>query len=186
MRKFSIRIEHGDKKGVKICDGFCNEGSRITTSANRCILFNVLRNKFYLNFNGLNCADLCCGSGIVGFEFLSLGAKKCLFVDNDRTKLKNIDSAIIKTGFLGETVCAFLPSFLSNEKFDLIYFDPPYENDFCQKTIDAINDKDLLSSNGILVFETLHDIETKNYEVLDIKHLKNGAKFFFLGKIKKR
>ena len=56
MRKFSVRIEHGNKKGVKICDGFCKEGSRITTSANRCVLFNVLRNKFYLNFNGLNAA----------------------------------------------------------------------------------------------------------------------------------
>ena len=179
MRKFSVRIEHGNKKGVKICDGFCKEGSRITTSANRCVLFNVLRNKFYLNFNGLNCVDLCCGSGIVGFEFLSLGAKKCLFVDNDRTKLKNIDSAIIETGFSGETICAFLPSFLSNEKFDLIYFDPPYKNSFCQETIDIIHDRDLLSNDGILIVETLYDIETKNYEVLDLKHLKMAQNFSF-------
>ena len=180
MEKFAIRIEHGEKKGVKVSDGFFSNGSRITTSANRCVLFNVLRNKLYLDFNGLNCADFCCGSGIVGFEFLSLGAKKCLFVDLDRKKLKNIELAIEKTKFNAETNYSCLPSFFSDEQFDLIYFDPPYQNDFCQKTIDMIFDNNLLTKDGILVVETLHDIDTKNYKVLDIKHLKNGAKFYFL------
>ena len=180
MSKFAIKIEHGDKKNVKISDGFFSEGSRITTSANRCVLFNVLINKLYLDFNGLNCADFCCGSGIVGFELLSLGAQKCLFVDCDRDKLKNIDTAIKKTGFCAETNYCYLPSFSGNEQFDLIFFDPPYRNDFCQQTIDMIFEKKLLKKNGILVVETLHEIDTKNYKILDIKHLKNKAMFYFL------
>ena len=180
MSKFAIKIEHGDKKNVKISDGFFGEGSRITTSANRCVLFNVLRNKLYLNFNNLNCADFCCGSGIVGFELLSLGVKKCLFVDCDRKKIKNINDAIKKTGFSAETNYCYLPSFSKAEQFDIIFFDPPYQNDFCQQTIDMIFEKKLLKNNGILIVETLHKIDTKNYKILDIKHLKNKAMFYFL------
>ena len=44
IKNFAVRIEHGEKKGIKVSDGFFGEGSRITTSANRCVLFNVLTN----------------------------------------------------------------------------------------------------------------------------------------------
>lgn len=182
MGKYSIRIEHGLFKGIKVSDGFSSEGSRITTSANRCVLFNVLRNKLYLDINNLNCLDLCCGSGVVGFEFLSLGAKKCMFVDCDRQKLKSISSVISKTGFSAEINYSYLPSFFSNEQFDLIFFDPPYKNNFCEKTINMIYDNNLLTNNGVLVVETMIEIDVKKYKILDIKNLKNGAKFYFLSK----
>jgi len=180
VKNFSIRIEHGNYKGIKISDGFFGEGSRITTSANRCVLFNVLRNKLYIDFNNLTCADFCCGSGIVGFEMLSLGCKKCIFADCDKTKLKNIDQSIKKTNFNATTIYTYLPSILLNEKFDIIFFDPPYINNFCQQTIDMIFEKQLLNKNGILIVETKQDIDAKNYNILDIKTLKNKAKFYFL------
>lgn len=180
MANFSIKIEHGNKKGIKISDGFSEEGSRITTSANRCVLFNVLINKFYIDFNNLDCADLCCGSGIVGFEFLSLGARKCLFVDCDRKKIKNIDEAIQKTGFQAETKISFLPLFSNDDQFDIIYLDPPYKNNFCQQTVDMIYDKNFLKKNGLLIVESLLEIDYNKYDLLDIKNLKNGAKFYFL------
>ncbi len=182
MSNHSIRIEHGDRKGVKISDGFSEEGSRITTSANRCVLFNILMNKFYIDFNNLNCADLCCGSGIIGFELLSLGAKKCLFVDCDEKKIKNINLAIEKTGFLAKTMLSFLPSLSIKEQFDLIYFDPPYKNNFAQQTVDMVYDNNLLTDNGILIIETILDIEVKKYKLLNLKKLKNNAKFLFLTK----
>ena len=182
MGNFAIRIEHGSRKGIKVSDGFSKEGARITTSANRCVLFNVLRNKLYLDFNNLVCADLCCGSGVVGFECLSLGAKKCLFVDCDKEKLKSINIAINKTGFCGETNYAYLPSWEHNERFDLIFFDPPYENNFCERMIKIIYEDNLLADNGILVVETKKDINVEKYNVLSINKLKNGAKFYFLSR----
>ena len=180
----SIRIEHGSLKGFKICDGFSSKGSRITTSCNRCVLFNILKNKFYIDFSGLNVADFCCGSGIVGFEMLSLGCNSCTFVDFDKKKLKNIYNAIQRANFQAKCIHACLPSiFIDNYEFDIIFFDPPYENDFCENTIDAIYEQKILSKDGLLIIETLNDLEINRlskFKILNVKILKNNAKFYFL------
>ena len=183
MGNSSIRIEHGNYKGIKISDGFSSPGSRITTSANRCVLFNVLRNKLYIDFNNLICADFCCGSGIVGFEMLSLGAKKCFFLDCDKKKLHDIYVAINKAKFTAETICAYLPQCcFTTQRFNVIFFDPPYANNFINQTINMIAEHELLSAQGLLIVETTQNIDTSNYNILDVKILKNKAKFYFLQK----
>ena len=209
---FSVRIEHGKMKGVKISNGFCQEGSRITTSANRCVLFNILQNSLHIDLTNMKCADLCCGSGIIGFEMLSLGAKECVFIDSDFKKISDINHAIQKYHFNGSCVQLYLSKhnlkyftnfFRENSSFDLIFFDPPYENDFCQAVIDTIfdNDNNILSDNGILIIETKYNIEADditpknigdktalnnvNYTIRCVKKLKNGASFYFLSKLKK-
>ena len=176
-----VRIERGLKKCVSIGSGFSYEGSRITTSANRAILFNVLLNRFYIDFNQVSCADFCCGSGIVGFEMLSLGAKECLFIDSDRKKLANISSAISKLRFNAKAICCYLPNIgVLNKQFDIIFFDPPYDNNFCDETIKEIFDKNLITDDGYLIVETKQDINTYFFKTEHIKYLKNGAKFVFL------
>jgi len=188
MAGFAIRIEHGDFKGVKISDGFKGEGSRITTSFNRCVLFNVLTNKLGVNFDGLNCADFCCGSGIVGFEMLSMGARSCVFVDSDRKKVQNVKNVLQKTQFNGLAECAFLPNMpIFHDKLDVIFFDPPYENNFCERTLANIVNSGLLADNGLIIVETKKPI-TENFvntlqlKTVCVKDLKNGAKFYFLAK----
>ncbi len=177
-----IRIERGEKKKVVIGEGFCYQGSRITTSANRCILFNILLNRFYINILNKTCADLCCGSGIVGFEFLSLGAKKCVFVDNDKNKIRNIIQANNKLKYNIDTIYGFLPNIYQlKEQFDLIFFDPPYNNNFCKQTIANIYNNHLLNKNGILIIETLNEIDDLyGFTLLHKKELKNKANFIFL------
>ena len=176
-----VRIERGLKKGASIGSGFSYRGSRITTSANRAILFNVLLNRFYIDFNKITCADLCCGSGIIGFEMLSLGAKECCFIDSDRKKLANISLIINRFNFNAETICCYLPNIcLLNNQFDIIFFDPPYDNDFCNTTIERVFDDNLITTGGYFVIETKHDINPFKFRIEHIKCLKNGAKFVFL------
>ena len=179
-----VRIEHGRLKNIKISDGFKAEGSRITTSANRCVLFNILQNKFYVDFTGKTCLDLCCGSGVVGFELLSLGCKECTFIDCDKQKLASINQSLIKTGLTGQTYQCFLPKLPDfNKQFDIIFFDPPYENDFLESTLEQIIKQNLLNKNGILIVETTQNIDnfcTKTFNILQIRELKNKAKFYFL------
>ena len=177
----SIRIERGCKKGVSIGKGFSALGSRITTSANRCVLFNILLNRFYVNFLNKKCLDLCCGSGIVGFEMLSLNASSCVFIDCDISKLKNIVIGNEKLTFDIQTIRSFLPNLSQNiGEFDIIFFDPPYQNDFCDKTIKFISINNILSKNGIFIIETMKDIDISCFKLLYKKDLKNGAKFYFL------
>ena len=178
-----VRIERGLKKGVSIGKGFSYYGSRITTSANRAVLFNILINRFYIDFSKLSCADLCCGSGIVGFEMLSLGAMECLFIDSDRKKLANVSSTINNLNFNANTVCCYLPNIsMLNKQFDIIFFDPPYDNDFCDETIKEIFDKNLITNTGYLIIETRKDVNQYKFKTEHIKNLKNGAKFVFLKK----
>ena len=190
MAGFAIRIEHGNFKGVKISDGFKGEGSRITTSFNRCVLFNVLTNKLGVDFDGLNCADFCCGSGIVGFEMLSMGARSCVFVDSDRKKVQNVKNVLQKTHFNGLAECAFLPNLpIFHDKLDVIFFDPPYENNFCERTLMNIVNSGLLADNGLIIVETKKTITDELIAALKlktvcVKELKNGAKFYFLEKTK--
>ena len=58
----------------------------------------------------------------------------------------------------------------------------PYKNDFLYTTIDLIHQKELLNDNGILIVETMFEIDANKYKILDIKSLKNKAKFYFLQK----
>ena len=186
MAGFAIRIEHGDFKGVKISDGFKGEGSRITTSFNRCVLFNVLTNKFGIDFDDLNCADLCCGSGIVGFEMLSMGARSCVFVDSDRKKVQNVKNILQKTHFNGLAEHAFLPNLpIFHDKLDVIFFDPPYDNNFCERTLANVVNSGILANDGLIIVETKKTITdeliaTLKLKTLCVKELKNGAKFYFL------
>ena len=186
MAGFAIRIEHGNFKGVKISDGFKGKGARITTSFNRCVLFNVLTNKFGIDFDGLNCADLCCGSGIVGFEMLSMGARSCIFVDSDRKKVQNVKNVLQKTHFNGLAECAFLPNLpIFHDKLDVIFFDPPYENNYDERTLANIANSNILADNGFIIVETKKALTNDflanlHMKIAYTKELKNGAKFFFL------
>lgn len=186
MAGFAIRIEHGDYKGIKISDGFKGEGSRITTSFNRCVLFNVLTNRFGIDFDGLNCADLCCGSGIVGFEMLSMGAHSCIFVDSDRKKVQNVKNVLQTTRFNGLAEHAFLPNLpIFHDKLDVIFFDPPYDNNFCERTLINVVNSGILADDGLIIVETKKPIaedfvNTLRLKTACVKELKNGAKFYFL------
>ena len=84
--------------------------------------------------------------------------------------------------FNAKCIYAFLPSLSENATFDLIFFDPPYKNNFCQKTLDAIAVKGLLNDGGMLILETQEDYNYSAFEVIYSKDLKNGAKFVFLRK----
>jgi 16S rRNA (guanine966-N2)-methyltransferase len=75
-------------------------------------------------------ADLCAGSGAIGFELLSRGAKTVHFVENDRTRARLITEhcklfgVTLSCSVYCEDVRRFvqhLPCF-----YDLVYFDPPY------------------------------------------------------------
>ena len=100
---------------------------RPTSDRAKETLFNILGNK--IDFNGINCLDLFCGTGNLGLESLSRGAGKCSFVDKD---IKLVQRNIEKLGasdnssvFKAEAI-----DFLERNNqtfFDIIFCDPPYD-----------------------------------------------------------
>ena len=104
---------------------------RPTSSMTRCILFDLIRHNRLFENNKIadsRVLDLCCGSGIVGIEFLSLGSKKVTFIDGDYQVLEvlNGNLATMDLNDKCDIVLQRLPKYISLENFDYIFFDPPY------------------------------------------------------------
>lgn len=137
-----------------------NFPSRPTTDFAKEGLFNVLENQIYLE--DLNILDLCSGTGNISIEFLSREAGKVTAVDQNYNCIRHLnmvcrdlgckdDIAIVKSDVL-----KFVKR--CEEKFDLIFADPPYAYKDYSELIDLIFEQELLKENGILIVE--HGKET--------------------------
>ncbi|MDE7300776.1 MAG: RsmD family RNA methyltransferase, partial [Clostridia bacterium] len=100
--------------------------------------------------------DLFCGSGSLGLECISRGAKKVRFNDISADSL-----AVLKKNLnaIGEADCAKITNLdylaclrAEKEKFDLIFLDPPYRFDYGEPALKEIA-KALLNEGGIVVYE---------------------------------
>ena len=131
------------------------EGLQTRPTADRVkeALFSIIQ----FDVPGAKVLDLFGGSGQLGIEALSRGAKQAVFVDESdaacnlirenlrRTKLES-DARIIRSDYM-----AFLNS--CHDKFDLIFLDPPYAEVFLENAIKRISEIDILQSGGIIVAE---------------------------------
>ena len=104
------------------------KGTRPTTDRVRESLFNVLDAR--LDFDGAVVLDLYAGSGALGLESLSRGARSALFVESDRRAAAVISRNVAELGVRGAVVrCAPVSVVLAGagRPADLIFADPPYE-----------------------------------------------------------
>ena len=167
-----MRIISGKYKGKKIELNI--DGTRPTMDRVKEQLFGIIQN--YIKESIV--LDLFAGSGCVGYEFLSNGCKKCYFIDNNpkvieslnklKCELNDNNSIIVKSDFRD-----FLNT--TKEKFDIIFLDPPYKNNFITPAIMKIKENNLLNDSGLIIceFET-EKIDTLDYEI--IKEKKYGSK----------
>ncbi len=100
--------------------------------------------------------DLFSGTGSLGIEAISRGAKKTYLVDNNNKAIKIIKDNL--SGINGDFVVKQIDyiEFLNTtkEKFDIVFLDPPYMTDFGIKAINILIERNLLASNAIIIFET--------------------------------
>ncbi|MFO8192063.1 MAG: 16S rRNA (guanine(966)-N(2))-methyltransferase RsmD [Bacillota bacterium] len=150
-----MRIIAGSKKGMKLKTP---GGTSVRPTANRVreALFNILgplvRDAVFI--------DLYAGSGAVGIEALSRGARLAIFVENKRDNIPLIGENLKKSGFkdrsllLHRDVNRALPH-LAEKQFraDLIFMDPPYLSKEIPTVIKAINGLPLLSPDGLIIVE---------------------------------
>jgi 16S rRNA (guanine(966)-N(2))-methyltransferase RsmD len=101
--------------------------------------------------------DLCAGTGGIGVEALSRGAKEAVFVENNHRVVKLIKENLLLCNLEknSEIVCCDTVKFLedSDKRFDIIFFDPPYKSDLLEKAMAVFDRKELLNNNGILIIE---------------------------------
>ena len=167
-----MRIVSGKFRAKKLCPP--SHDIRPTLDKVKQALFTKLQ----FQIEGAAVLDLFSGSGALGIEAISRGARKVVFVDSntksiDLTK-KNVSSLkldgackieIKKSDFL-----TYLES--AKEKFDIIILDPPYEKGFYNPALEAIFKNNLLTEEGVIVCEHLrtHPLSQDFFEVMDIKN----------------
>ena len=147
-----MRVISGKARGIvlKTPDGL---KTRPTADRVKEALFSILQ----FEVPGKRILDLFGGTGQLGIEGLSRGAKFAVFVDESEAACRLIRENLKKTGFaeIGSVVRSDYASYLRNthEKFDIILLDPPYAEVFLENSLKMITEIDILQSGGIIVAE---------------------------------
>ena len=122
--------------------------------------------------------DLFSGTGALGIEAISRGAKKVFLVDKNIHAINIIKQNL--NGIDGDYVVKNQDyiSFLNEVKvkFDIVLLDPPYKTDFGVKSIELLLKNDLLNDNAIIMFETGEDANVElNFPQFEITKKKYGT-----------
>ena len=173
-----MRVISGDLKG-RVIKGFNIIGTRPTKDRVKESLFAIIQNKI-LNSTVL---DLFSGSGNLGIEAISNGAKLCYFNDINKDCIKIIEENI--TNFnIGNKAVVLNKDWLqclnylnaSGTKMDIVFLDPPYKMECLNEVIEKIIKDNLMNDDGIIVCEVSHDYLQVPLGWTEIKNKKYGDK----------
>lgn len=145
-----MRVITGTAKGrrLKTLEGL---DVRPTSDMVKEAVFSIIR----FDLEGSNVLDLFCGSGQLGIEALSGGAKSCRFVDSSKASLEVTRENVVHCGLEGAATMTLSDGvdFIRNARlpFDIIFLDPPYGKGLIERVIPFAGEK--ISDRGIAVCE---------------------------------
>ena len=148
-----MRVIAGEARGRSLEALPGTDVTRPTLSQVKEAMFSIVQ----FDLPGARVLDLYAGSGQLGIEALSRGAKSAVFVDAredacklirenlKRTRLQE-DARVVRSDYL---------DYLSRcrEQYDIIFLDPPYAEVFLENSLNRITEIDILHSGGIIVAE---------------------------------
>lgn len=147
-----MRVIAGSAKG---CSLLSPKGIDVRPTADRVkeSLFNILSPYLY----GAYFLDLYSGTGAIGIEALSRGAKRTVFVESSRKNAEYIKRNLEHTRLLekAEIMLCDAHAFLNKqtEGFDLIFMDPPYNKELVAPTLKLIHKNGALKPSGLCIAE---------------------------------
>jgi 16S rRNA (guanine966-N2)-methyltransferase len=140
--------------------GVSKKKIRPTSDRVKTAIFNILPR----DLSGARVLDLFAGSGSLGIEALSRGAKEAVFVDQGRESFRLIkdnlrELGLMKEGRLLSKKAGPAMKELGSERarFDLVFMDPPYNGALADKTLSLLGSLDVLEPGGIVVVEHARD-----------------------------
>lgn len=160
--------------------------TRPTTDRIKETLFNIIQN----DVPGAEFLDLFSGSGAIGIEALSRGAKSAVFVEIAKEALSCIDINLKKTKL--KDYALVLPMEVSygitklsrmGRRFDIIYMDPPYRKEWEPKMLELLSASAILKEDALIIMETALDtpldyIDEAAFELERVKEYKTNKHIF--------
>lgn len=150
-----MKIVGGKNKGRRI--RVPKKGIRPTKGIVRGAIFNIIGPQIHDD----NVLDIFAGSGALGLEAISRGAKSCVFIERKpKILFENIKNFCHLTKKIRVISSDFRQGLkMVNEQFDIIFVDPPYHKNYIEKALRLITKHSLLTNRGIVVVE--HHYEEK-------------------------
>ena len=157
-----MRITGGQVKGLIIASP---KGMNIRPTSDRVreAIFNLIGQ----DLSGLKVLDLFAGTGSLGLESLSRGIQHAVFVDNSQQAIKLIRKNLATCGFENSGIVlkrdlqksATLSHPVLQQRFDLLFLDPPYREGMLIPLLEKISTADILSNGSRVVVElSKHEI----------------------------
>ncbi len=149
-----MRVITGEARGRKLI-ALEGEEVRPTTDRVKEGMFNIIQ----FDLEGASVLDLFAGSGQLGIEALSRGAKHCTFVDASTKSIEVVKQNLKAVGFekRASVFCGDGKMYinLSRDKFDIALLDPPYHKNILLEVLPIIAEK--MTDYGVILCETALD-----------------------------
>ncbi len=168
-----MRIISGKAKGTKL---YTLEGNNTRPTLDRVkeSIFNIIQNEI----EEAKVLDLFSGSGAIGLEFLSRGAKEAVLCDKSKDAIEIIKKNIEKTHMEDKTQLLNMDFETCLEKqkgkqFDIVYLDPPYMTNYISKAVRKIIELGIVKNESTIIIETddekriLEEINNIEVQIVD-------------------
>ncbi|KAJ51522.1 16S rRNA (guanine(966)-N(2))-methyltransferase RsmD [Clostridium tetanomorphum] len=173
-----MRIIAGLAKGRKILspEGM---GTRPTLDRVKENIFNIIQHNVY----GTKALDLFAGTGSLGLEAVSRGAKECYLIDKGDQTFKYLQENVKNLNFEDKCKCLNVDSygalkyFVKNQiSFDLIFIDPPYAKNMIPPAMEIIDQNNILDKDGLIVtkIDSSEELYNGTDRIVMINHRKYG------------
>jgi len=179
-----MRVIAGKARSLVLCTPEGME-TRPTTDRTKETLFNIIQ----FDVQDSVFLDLFAGSGGIGIEALSRGAKEAVFVDNSKdaegcilqnlkhTKLDSFATVYKQDVFVALTRMEY------QKKFDIVFMDPPYNKELEQRVLEYLSTSSLVDEETTIIFEAsletdLGFLDVLPFEVIKIKQYKTNMHVF--------
>ena len=184
-----MRIITGRAKGIRLQTLEGND-TRPTSERSKEAVFSMLQ----FEIEGRAVLDLFAGSGQLGLEAISRGARCAHLVDGGRAAIEIIKKNVAKCRFENEVsihnedALSFLKRQSGAQKYGIVFLDPPYASDLIDQALTLLYNKELIKDTSYIVCESdrFDILGLENSEKYDIiKHMKHGVAHISVLKLKK-
>ena len=174
-----MRIIGGKYRGLKLLPPD-SLNIRPTSDRLKESLFSIINsNKYKIHIDNSNVLDICSGTGSLGIESLSRGAKSVFFIDKDHRSIKLICKNIAKLDIdkqiennikiIRDEVIKALKNI--NKIFQIVLIDPPYNTNITEKCLLKLKEFNLINKGSYIFVESskTEEFNYDGYQILDIK-----------------
>jgi len=170
-----MRVVAGEFRSRKLIE-VDDKKTRETRDRIKESIFNSVQSELYES----KVLDLFSGSGSLGIEALSRGASHCTFVDVGMAQVKTVKQNVValdivkRSSIVKRDYRSFLQ--LNQDVFDVIILDPPYDLHVIEDIVQIIQEKKILSENGIIICLYFKNVtlDLENFDIISYKSKNMG------------